>query len=71
MKLLFTSIGVTVGGIFMFCFAGAIFSLPVYWLWNWLMPMIFGLTKITWFQAWGLNVLCSFLFKTSVTTKDK
>jgi len=26
-------------------------------LWNWLMPMIFGLTKISYWQAWGLLIL--------------
>ena len=26
-------------------------------LWNWLMPAIFGLTKITYWQAWGLLIL--------------
>ncbi len=32
-------------------------------LWNWLMPEIFGLTLITYWQAWGLLVLSSILFK--------
>jgi hypothetical protein len=35
---------------------------PVMWLWNWLMPVIFGLTRITFVQAIGLNVLMSVLF---------
>lgn len=40
-----------------------IFSLPIMWLWNWLMPVIFGLTKITWLQALGLSVLSGFFFR--------
>jgi len=32
-------------------------------LWNWLMPAIFGLTKLTYWQAWGLLILSSILFK--------
>ncbi len=32
-------------------------------LWNWLMPEIFGLKEITYWQAWGLFILCSILFK--------
>lgn len=40
-----------------------IFSLPIMWLWNWLMPVIFGLTKITWLQAFGLSVLSGFFFR--------
>lgn len=37
-------------------------SLPIMWLWNWLAPVIFGLTKITFWQALGLNVLVTLLF---------
>lgn len=39
-----------------------VLSLPVLWLWNWLCPDLFGLPEITWMQAWGINVLGSFLF---------
>jgi len=42
-------------------FAG-LFSLLVLLLWNWLMPAIFGLTTITYFQAFGLLVLSKILF---------
>ena len=42
-------------------FAG-LFSLLVFLLWNWLMPVIFGLTTITFFQAFGLLVLSKILF---------
>jgi hypothetical protein len=45
-----------------------IFSLFVMLLWNWLMPVIFGLPQITLLQAWGLTALSSFLFKNSTTT---
>ena len=38
-------------------------ALPVMWLWDWLMPAIFGLKEITLFQAWGLSALCGLLFK--------
>jgi len=42
-------------------------SLPVMWLWDWLMPEIFGLKEITWLQALGISVLCSLLFKSSTS----
>ena len=48
-----------------------LFALPVYWLWNWLMPIIFGLKEITFWQAWGLNVLCGFLFKGTFSSSSK
>lgn len=40
-----------------------LFAYPVMWLWNWLMPAIFGIKAITLWQALGLNILSAFLFK--------
>ena len=39
-------------------------------LWNWLMPMIFGLIKLNFWQSLGLMVLCSFLFKSHSTNDN-
>ena len=44
-----------------------VLTLPVMWLWNWIMPLIFGLIKINFWQALGLNLLCGFLFKSTNT----
>jgi len=56
-------------GLFLFVLTvivlGILFSLPVMWLWNWLMPYIFQLPELSLFQAFGLLLLCGFLFKTS------
>ena len=41
----------------------ALFGWIVMLLWNWLMPLIFGLKTLTYWQAWGLLLLCSILFK--------
>lgn len=38
-------------------------ALPVMWLWNWLMPELFGLSTLTFWQALGLSALTSLLFK--------
>lgn len=57
-----------VGAAFLFVVA-AVMSLPVMLLWDWLMPTIFGLPEITWFQAWGLLFLCGLLFKSHTTVK--
>ena len=47
-----------------------LFSLPLMWLWNWLMPMLFGLKTITWIQALGVMLLSSMLFnRATVSTK--
>lgn len=40
-----------------------VFTLPVYLLWNWLMPLIFGLKTLTFFQSWGIMFLSGCLFK--------
>ena len=39
-----------------------VFGYVVMWMWNWLMPAIFGLHAITFVQALGLLVLCKILF---------
>ena len=44
---------------------------PLMLLWNWLMPIIFGLPEITFWQAIGLNFLSTILFKpTTIKNKD-
>lgn len=48
-----------------------LFSLPVFYLWNGcLVGAITGVNEVTWLQAWGLNILAGFLFKTTVTNKS-
>jgi hypothetical protein len=44
-------------------------AFPTYFLWNWLMPDIFGLGKIDILQALGLNFLSGILLKTNVNVK--
>lgn len=48
---------------------GALLAFPLMWTWNWLMPVIFGLTKITIWQAIGLNIITSILFKSNSNSK--
>lgn len=42
--------------------AGAAFGWAVHALWNWLMPALFGLRSITFWEALGLFVLGKLLF---------
>ena len=42
-----------------------IVAIPTLLLWNWLMPLLFGLKEITLLQALGLNLLSSLLFKST------
>jgi hypothetical protein len=46
-------------------------TLSVMWLWNDLMPTLFGLRQITFVQALELSVLSSLLFKTSSISSSK
>lgn len=39
-----------------------LFGFVFMWLWNWLMPAIFGLVTITYWQAVGLIILFKILF---------
>jgi hypothetical protein len=48
-----------------------IFAWPFMLLWNWLMPVIFGLPVIGFWQSFGLLVLASFLFKSSTNINNK
>lgn len=54
--------GMVIGGIVLAVFLGFVFGIAVKWLWNNLMPGLFGLPVITYWQAVGLVVLSKILF---------
>jgi hypothetical protein len=41
----------------------ALFGWVLMLLWNWLMPEIFGLKQLNYWQSWGVLILCCILFK--------
>jgi len=47
-----------------------LFSIPLLLLWNWLMPVIFGLKEITWVQSIGILMLSGILFKSGTPIKS-
>jgi hypothetical protein len=55
-------IGFGIGGIFLAALFALLLGIVVQWLWNWLMPDIFGLKQITFWQAVGLLFLSKLLF---------
>ena len=63
------AVTVIFGAIALLFIVAAVMSLPVMLLWDWLMPSIFGLREITWFEAWGLLFLSGLLFKSHTTVK--
>ena len=57
-----------VGFIVLFVLLSFILAWPVMALWNGcLVGAVDGIHQITWLQAWGLSILCSFLFKPTIT----
>lgn len=38
-------------------------AIPIYFLWNWLAPVIFEVPEITFWQAWGVSFLASVLLR--------
>lgn len=54
--------GFITGGIFLVIGAFTLFTFVMMWLWNWLMPQIFSLTEVTFWQAAGILVLSKILF---------
>ena len=56
-------------GIVAIAVVALLYALPTMLLWNWLMPFIFGLPKLTFFQSMGLTFLAGLLFKSTVATK--
>ena len=45
-------------------------ALPTMLLWDYVMPIIFALPKITLFQALGLNLLCCILFRSRSSSSN-
>ena len=55
-------IGLIVGGVALAAAFALALAVVVQWLWNWLMPDIFSLKEITFWQAFGLVFLGRLLF---------
>lgn len=53
---------IAIGGVILAGIIAFLFGYFVKLLWNWLMPSIFGLGTITYWQAFGLVILAKILF---------
>lgn len=56
-----------VASVFVF---GAILAFPTMWLWNWLVPELFHLSTISFWQAWGLLLLSGILIKSGSSSSS-
>lgn len=71
MKTLGQIVALVVAGFALIVVFGLLLSLPVMLLWNAaLVPAIPGLVEIGWLQAWGILILCGFLFKPITASKN-
>jgi len=48
-----------------------LFGGPLMLLWNWLIPTIFNLPYITFWQACGLQLMAALLFKSNINIDKK
>jgi len=63
-------IGIGILAIAVIAVVSLVAAIPTYFLWNWLMPTIFGINTVTFWQAWGINFLAGILFKGSSSSKN-
>ena len=59
---------VLLGTIFILGILGLLLVFPIMWLWNYLMPMVFGLPKLTYWQTYGLYLLVNMFVPHSTST---
>lgn len=67
MKKVTTALFAAIGALGLVALVIILLGLPVMFLWNWLMPGIFGLREITFFEALGVQLLAYLIFPKSVT----
>jgi hypothetical protein len=56
------AVSIFLGTILGLVVAGLILGFPIMWLWNWLMPVVFELPTIDFWQALGLWILSGAFF---------
>ena len=67
-----TPILAVVGAVAVLLFLSFLLAWPVMLLWNGcLVDAVTVVKPIGWLQAWGINILAAFLFKSSMTAKSK
>ena len=70
MEKILVIVGTVVVGIAGILLLSFLLSWPVYMLWNGcLVDAVPSVKEVTWLQAWGITVLCGFLFKSSFNSK--
>jgi hypothetical protein len=63
----FAGVGLFVTLVIFSSIFGLLLAFPVKWTWNYVMPYIFELPKITWGHAWCLNFLAGMLVQSHLS----
>jgi hypothetical protein len=50
---------------------GLLLVWPLVWMWNFVMPDVFGLSEITYWQMFWMYCLIQILFKMNITVNNK
>lgn len=70
MKNFLLVLGAILGALLIAFLGSFLIAIPVLYLWNWIMPEIFGLIVITYWQAWGITLLSGLLLKSHSTSSS-
>ena len=70
-KIYWEFIKIGLVGLGVFVGVGLALSIPLWLLWNWLMPHIFGLPTINILEAFGLSALITLLAPRPLTLENK
>jgi hypothetical protein len=62
--------GAVLGVVLVLSLLALLWGLPFMLLWNWLMPAVFGLPTIGFWQAVGMQFLSGLIFKNPTTSKS-
>ena len=55
------------GNLALMCIMCLILAWLIMLLWNWVMPTVFGLPALSYWQAWGLDMLIGLLFNAKLS----
>lgn len=70
MKNAYEKFGMLCGVLFIIIIFSLLIAFPIKWLWNGVMPDVFGLPEITFWKAYGMYLLFHLLLR-GVTINEK
>ena len=65
-----TGLLVTAGVVILWFIIIMLLAFPFMLLWNWVMPLVFGLVELSFWQSWGVLLMSSFIFKSTSVSSE-